>query len=404
MRVLIVGGAGYIGSHTVRECRRAGFEPVVFDNFGFGNAAAVEGVEQIAGDLHDPRSLRSAFENYRFDAVFHFAAFASVPESVARPAMYYHNNVAGTLNLVNAMIEAGVERLVFSSTAATYGDPIEVPITESHPTSPVNPYGRSKLLVESMLAEIAAKQPIRYIALRYFNAAGADLAGDIGEDHGDSESHLIPLLLLNALGRRKLFKIFGTDYDTPDGTCVRDFVHVTDLARAHLLALERIDEHGNQAFNLGSSEGFSVRQMVNEVERVIGSEYSLNVEEAERRPGDPGILVASNHRAREILGWNPQFSDLQTIVGSAWAWHRSHPNGFGSRPARLSADAKSERFGAIAVRLGFLEEADVQRALDRQATEADGSNRDKLIGLHMLELGLLSTSQLIEILREYEDE
>lgn len=404
MRILIVGGAGYIGSHTVRECRRAGHDPVVFDNLSHGNAAAVEGVEVIEGDLHDARAVRSAFENYRFDAVFHFAAFTSVPESVAKPALYYHNNVAGSLNLISAVIEAGIERFVFSSTAATYGDPLEVPIPESHPTQPVNPYGRSKLLVESMLSEISKKHPLRYIALRYFNAAGADLAGDIGEDHGDRESHLIPLLLLNALGRRPEFKIFGTDYDTPDGTCIRDFVHVTDLARAHLLALDKMDQHPNQAFNLGASEGFSVRQVVDEVARVAGREYPLTVVETDRRPGDPAVLVASNHRARELLGWTPQFSDLRTIVESAWAWHRSHPSGYGSRPSRQATDEKSERFGAIATRLGFVDQDDVQRALQRQTQESENGHRDKLIGLHMLEMGLLSTSQLIEILREYEEE
>lgn len=400
MRVLVVGGAGYIGSHAVRECRRAGLEPVVFDNLSTGNRESVEGVELIEGDLLDPRALRSTFENDAFDAVFHFAASASVPESVAKPALYYHNNVAGSLNLVHAMLEAGVERLIFSSTAATYGDPVEVPIPETHPTRPVNPYGASKLLVERMLTDISEKHPLRYIALRYFNAAGADLSGDIGEFHRE-ESHLIPLVFHTALGKRELFKIFGNDYETPDGSCIRDFVHVTDIARAHLLALEILDEHPNQAINLGSSTGYSVREVIDESRRIVG-DLPIRVEEAPRREGDPPVLVASNTRAREVLGWEPQLSELTTILETAWRWHYRHPDGYGmSAPASAERES-SERFGDLAVRLGHVTEEDVERALERQQRESEDGRSHKLIGMHMLELGLLSTSQLIEILKKYE--
>ena len=402
MKVLVVGGAGYIGSHAVRECRRTGIEPVVFDNFSTGNRGAVAGVEVIEGDLLDPRTLTSTFENHKFDAVFHFAASASVPESVARPEMYYHNNVAGSLNLVHAMLEAGVERLVFSSTAATYGDPEEVPIPETHPTRPVNPYGASKLFVERMLADISEKHPLRYIALRYFNAAGADLSGDIGEDHAE-ESHLIPLVFYTALGKRDIFKIFGNDYETPDGSCIRDFVHVTDIAKAHLLALNVIDQHPNQAINLGSSTGYSVREVIDESQRVVG-DLSINVAEAARREGDPPILVASNDRAKSILGWKPQLSELPMILETAWRWHRGNPNGYSSdRGAPAAAQKSTELFGDIAVRLGHVSEEDVARALERQTGEADVGHAHKLLGMHMLELGLLSTSQLIEILKYYEN-
>lgn len=402
MKVLVVGGAGYIGSHTVRECRRSGIEPVVFDNFSTGNRESVAGVEVIEGDLLDPRTLRSTFQNNEFDAVFHFAASASVPESVAKPELYYHNNVAGSLNLVHAMLEAGVERLIFSSTAATYGDPEEVPMPETHPTRPVNPYGASKLLVERMLSDICEKHPLRYIALRYFNAAGADLSGDIGEDHAE-ESHLIPLIFYTALGKRQIFKIFGTDYETPDGSCIRDFVHVTDIAKAHLLALDVIDEQPNQAINLGSSTGYSVREVIEESQRVVG-DLKISVEEESRRAGDPPVLVASSDRARTVLGWNPQLSELPMILETAWRWHRGHPNGYaGSGDRKAVSETSTELFGDIAARLGHVSEEDVARALERQKEEVDIGHAHKLLGMHMLEMGMLSTSQLIEILKYYEN-
>ncbi|MFQ5654767.1 MAG: UDP-glucose 4-epimerase GalE [Planctomycetota bacterium] len=402
MKVLVVGGAGYIGSHTVRKCRRAGIEPVVFDNYSTGNAESVDGIERVTGDLLDPRSLCSVFENFHFDAVFHFAASCSVPESVDKPLLYYRNNVAGSLNLMHAMMEAGVERLIFSSTAAVYGNPTEIPISEDHDTLPVNPYGNSKLLVERTLKDISERHPLRYIALRYFNAAGADLPGDIGEDHRE-ESHLVPLIFHTALGRRRLFKIFGNDYNTPDGTCIRDFIHVNDIARAHILALEKIEEYPNESFNLGTSEGYSVKEVVEESQQVIG--MPISVVQCERRPGDPAVLVASNEKARARLGWEPENSDLRTILETAWKWHRTHPRGFEGSSSNLAEreSRTTELFGDIAIRLGFVTDADVTRALERQQEEMEQGHQHKLIGMHMLEMGLLSTSQLIEILKYYED-
>ncbi len=325
MQILVVGGAGYIGSHIVRELIRAGHQPVVLDNFSEGHRESVSGVPILQGDLLHPQSLRAAFATTQFDAVFHFAAHASVPESMAQPLKYYSNNVAGSLNLVNAMVAAKVEKLVFSSTAAVYGDPEQVPMPEDHPKRPVNPYGDSKLLIEHMLASIASRHPVRYLALRYFNAAGADPDGDIGEDHAN-ESHLIPRLLLTALGKFEKFMVFGTDYDTRDGSCVRDFVHVNDIARAHVLGLDLLDRAPNQSINLGSSQGFSVKEVVAESQRLIGTE--LPVELAERRPGDPPTLIASNEKAKQLLGWQPLRSDLRTVIESAWNWHRTHPDGY----------------------------------------------------------------------------
>ncbi|MEE8142779.1 MAG: UDP-glucose 4-epimerase GalE [Planctomycetota bacterium] len=403
MKVLVVGGAGYIGSHTVRELRRAGMEPVVFDNFSAGNLESIKGVELVHGDLLDPRSIRAVMENFHFDAVFHFAAHCSVPESVQRPADYYRNNVGGTLNLINALLEAGVERLVFSSTAAVYGNPKEIPIPEQHSTEPVNPYGRSKLVVEQMLADICARHPLRYSALRYFNAAGADHAGDIGEDH-KNESHIVPLVLLTALGRRQFFKIFGTDYETPDGTCIRDFVHVNDIAQAHILALEKLDDNPNQVYNLGSGEGYSVKELVQEAQRLV--DLPISVVNAERRPGDPPVLVASNDKARQVLGWRPKYSDMEEILQTAWNWHRKHPEGFHSQytPLAERESHTTQLFGDIAIRLGFLNEADVVKALERQTQEMEQGTQHKLIGMHLLEMGLLSTSQLIEVLKYYEEQ
>lgn len=400
-RVLLVGGGGYIGSHTARECRRAGIEPVIFDNYSTGNPESVDGFEEIRGDLLEPRSIRSAFEHFQFDAVFHFAALSEVGESTNNPAAYYRNNVAGTLNLLQAMIDSGVSRLIFSSTAAVYGDPIEIPIPENHATQPVNPYGRSKLMVEQILADIAACHDVRYMSLRYFNAAGADAVGDIGEDHRD-ESHLVPRLLLTALGRCDEFAVFGSDYDTPDGTCIRDFIHVTDIARAHILALQNLDEWPNEVVNLGSSEGYSVREVVEEAQAV--ADLPIRIREAERREGDPAVLVASNDKARAVLGWRPECSELRTILATAWNWHKRHPGGFRARRSdHAEPTSKStELFGDIAVRLGYASDEDVARALERQAEELERGNEHKLLGMHMLEMGFLSTSELIEILRVYE--
>lgn len=403
MKVLVVGGAGYIGSHAVRECLQRGIEPVVFDNLSTGNAPSVEGIDLIQGDLHSARDLKSTFESKKFDAVFHFAASCSVPESMQNPALYFHNNVAGTLNLVEAMLAAGVHKLIFSSTAAVYGDPQETPIPEDHPKSPVNPYGESKLLVEKILSAIAEKHPLRYVALRYFNAAGADPAGGIGEAH-EQESHLIPLIFQTALGIRSTFKIFGTDYETPDGTCIRDFVHVTDIARAHLLALEKIDQLPRSAYNLGSSDGYSVQEVIDEAMTLSG--ISIPVIEEGRREGDPPVLVASNDLARTELGWSPEHSELTDILETAWKWHSANPHGYGgiSGGAPGARESSTELFGDVAVRLGLVSKEDVERALEKQRKEAATGADHKMIGMHMLEMGILSTSQLIEILQHYEQD
>ncbi|MGE3163735.1 MAG: UDP-glucose 4-epimerase GalE [Planctomycetota bacterium] len=400
MKVLVVGGAGYVGSHAVRECVRRGVEVVVFDNYTTGNPQSVHGVERVSGDLMDPRSIRSVFENFRFDAVFHFASLSSAVESVREPALYYRNNVGGTLNLLHTMLDCRVQRLIYSSTAAVYGLPHQIPIHEDHPTEPTHPYGRSKALVESMLREVAATTNLRFASLRYFNAAGADPTGEIGEDH-PRESHLIPSIFRAALTEGARVQIFGTDYDTPDGTCIRDFVHVSDIADAHLLALEHLDTHPNQVYNLGSAEGYSVREVIDEAQSLL--DRPLRIVEAERRTGDPPVLVATNDKASRILRWQPRRSDLRTILETAWNWHRRHPRGYGAAAPQSEAGRNAELFGDLAVRLEFVSEEDVQRALARQLAERDVGNQHKLIGMHMLEMGLLSTSQLIELLKYYEE-
>lgn len=288
MKVLIVGGAGYIGSHCVLESLRAGHEVVVLDDLRTGHRESIADVELVEGSLHQQNVLRSVFETHQFDAVFNLAASCSVPESVHNPALYYHNNLAATLNLATAMIEAGVNKLVHSSTAAVYGDPVVVPIPEDHPMHPVNPYGDSKRLIEMTLTEMAKSHDLKHICLRYFNAAGADASGLIGEDHRD-ESHLIPLLLQCALGHRQHFTIFGSDWDTRDGSCIRDFVHVTDIARAHLMALDRIEDLAGESVNLGSSTGASVREVVDVAKKVSGCDFE--VREEGRRDGDPSVLL-----------------------------------------------------------------------------------------------------------------
>lgn len=400
MRVLVVGGAGYVGSHAVRECRDCGLDPVVFDNYITGSPDAVGEVERISGDLLDPRSIRAAFTKHRFDAVFHFAGLSYATESVRLPAQYYRNNIAGTLNLLHTMLDVGVERLVYSSTAAVYGDPHEIPIQEDHSLAPLHPYGRSAAIVEEILADIAARHELRYASIRYFNAAGADPSGEIGEDP-KAGTRLIPQIFRTALEQQDSLRIFGTDYDTPDGTCIRDFVHVNDIAHGHVLALEHLDREPNQVFNLGSSEGYSVREIVEEAQMLI--DRPLAVVEARRRPGDPAVLVASDDKAREILGWEPQYSDLTSILETAWQWHRKHPGGYGRPEQKSRPGTGSELFGDIAMRLGFVTENDVDLALERQGQEREQGAQHKLIGMHMLEMGLLSTSQLIDILKYYEE-
>jgi UDP-glucose-4-epimerase GalE len=319
MRILITGGAGYIGSHTAKRLAAAGHEPVVFDDLSQGHDWAVKWGPLERGSLSDPARLAEVFAAHRVEAVVHFAASALVGESMGNPTKYFRNNTVATLNLLDAMRTAGVGTIVFSSTCATYGNPVRVPIDETHPQAPVNPYGESKLMVEKMLRWYGEAYGLRWIALRYFNAAGADPDGEIGEDH-DPESHLIPLVIGAARGTHPPVKIFGTDYPTPDGTAVRDYVHVMDLADAHLRALERLGSGTpSQAINLGTGRGHSVREVVDTVARVAGR--PVPAVESPRRPGDPPELVAAPARARDVLGWTCQYAGLETIVRHAWAWH-----------------------------------------------------------------------------------
>lgn len=319
MRILVTGGAGYIGSHTAKVLAAAGHEPVSFDDMSQGHEWAVRWGPLERGSLSDPARLAEVFASARIDAVVHFAASALVGESMTDPAKYFRNNAVGTLNLLEAMRAAGVGTIVFSSTCATYGTPVRVPIDETHPQAPMNPYGESKLMVEKMLRWYGDAYGLRWIALRYFNAAGADPDAEIGEDH-DPESHLIPLVIGAARGTRPAVKILGTDYGTPDGTAVRDYVHVMDLADAHLRALDRLRaDTPSQAINLGTGRGHSVREVVDTVARVSGR--IVPAVESPRRPGDPPELVAAPARAREVLGWTCQYADLETIVRHAWAWH-----------------------------------------------------------------------------------
>jgi UDP-glucose 4-epimerase len=320
MRVLVTGGAGYIGSHMTRMLQEAGHETLVLDDLSTGFRDAVPEGMLIEGDCADRALLGRLFSAQRFDAVVHFAARSRVGESVARPGLYYAANVAGTLALADAMVAHGVRRLVFSSSAAIFGEPRSVPIDERHPAAPINPYGRAKWMIEEALTDYERAHGLRAVCLRYFNAAGAHPAGGLGERH-DPETHLVPLALRAAAGRLDALNVFGTDYDTPDGTCVRDYVHVCDLCEAHLRALEHLMRDGASAcYNLGNGSGFSVREVIRAVTRVTGR--PVRVREAARRPGDPAWLVADSARAARELGWQPRFADLETIVAHAWAWER----------------------------------------------------------------------------------
>ena len=319
MRVLITGGAGYIGSHTAKLLAASGHTPIVFDDFTQGHDWAVKWGPLERGSLADQGRLREVFAAHKVEAVVHFAASALVGESMSQPTKYFRNNTVATLNLLDAMREAGVATIVFSSTCATYGDPVRVPIDETHPQTPVNPYGESKLMVEKILRWYGSAYGLKWIALRYFNAAGADPAGEIGEDH-DPETHLIPLVIGAALGTRPPVKVFGTDYPTPDGSAVRDYVHVIDLADAHRRALEGLDNGtASQAINLGTGQGHSVRSVIDTVNRV--GRKKVPFEEAPRRAGDPPELVAAPGRARDVLGWSCRYAALDVIVEHAWKWH-----------------------------------------------------------------------------------
>ena len=318
--ILIVGGAGYIGSHINKELNKQGYQTVVFDNLSSGKKELVKWGEFFEGDLGKIETIREVFKKYPIEAVLHFAAFKAVGESVTDPQKYYKNNVANTLNLFEVMKENGVNKFIFSSSAATFGEPQYIPIDEKHPTNPINPYGETKLIVEHIMRDYDKAYGMRYISLRYFNACGADLEADVGEWPGSS-SNLIPLVLDAAIGRREDIKVFGDDYDTPDGTCIRDYIHVTDLAEAHVLALKKLLDGGNSdVFNLGNGKGFSVKEVIDMAKKITGIDFKVTM--AERRAGDPPVLVADATKAKEVLGWKPQYADLETIVASAWKWHR----------------------------------------------------------------------------------
>lgn len=327
MRLLVLGGAGYIGSHTAVELLDKGHEVVIADNLitGYKQAVPKEAVF-YQGDIRDYNFLNNLFKTEKIDAVIHFAAFSLVGESVTNPLKYYENNLYGTKVLLQAMIDNNVDKIVFSSTAATYGEPENIPILESDRTCPTNPYGETKLAMEKMMKWSANAYQLRYVSLRYFNACGAHKSGKLGEAH-NPESHLIPLVLQVPNGKRESVSIYGTDYDTPDGTCIRDYIHVTDLAEAHILAVEYLMKGGeSNVFNLGNGVGYSVREVIETARKVTG--HPIPAVEIPRRAGDPARLVASGEKAKTVLGWEPKITSLEDIIRSAWVWHSTHPNGY----------------------------------------------------------------------------
>ena len=327
MALLVLGGAGYVGSHAVRELVAAGRDVVVADSLVTGFAASVHPAARFYElDIRDGAALDALFERERIDGVVHFAAFSQVGESMSRPLKYYDNNLGGTMSLLESMVRHGVNNIVFSSTAAVYGEPERVPILESDATVPTNCYGQTKLAMEQMMAWVSRAHGLKYTALRYFNASGADPSGEIGEAH-DPETHLIPIVLQVPLGRREKVSIFGGDYPTEDGTCVRDYIHVTDLAAAHILALDYLMDGGeSDVFNLGNGVGFSVKEIIDAAREVTG--HAIPAETAARRAGDPARLVASSEKAKRVLGWRPKYTDIRAIIETAWRWHREHPNGY----------------------------------------------------------------------------
>ncbi len=326
--ILVIGGAGYIGSHMLKLLRECGEEHLVLDDFSQGHREALLGSPFVQGDLGDPVVLRKIFDEHIVDLVMHFAAFISVGESVRKPGKYWLNNTMKVLSLLSEMQRSGVNKLVFSSTAAVFGEPKYLPLDEAHPKTPTSPYGESKLAVEKILADFDIADGLRSVCLRYFNASGADPDGLLGEDH-DPEEHLIPVALQSLVGKRPAMKVFGFDYDTPDGTCVRDYVHVMDLADAHLKAVNHLRAGGDsRQYNLGNGQGFSVREVLRTVEKVVGK--PLVIEEAARRPGDPAKLIASSEKIKNDWGWAPSIPDLETIVKHAWQWFEAHPEGYAS--------------------------------------------------------------------------
>ncbi|MBR5468479.1 MAG: UDP-glucose 4-epimerase GalE [Firmicutes bacterium] len=327
MNILVLGGAGYIGSHTVKELIKAGNSVVVADSLTTGHRKAVDSrAKYYEGDIRDGAFLDKDFTEEKIDVVMHFCAYSLVGESVTNPLKYYNNNIGGAITLLEKMQEHGIKKIVFSSTAATYGEPERVPIVETDPTVPTNPYGETKLAMEKMFKWASEAYGIEYVSLRYFNACGADETASIGEDHGP-ETHLIPLILQVPLGKREFISIFGTDYATHDGTCIRDYIHVTDLAQAHILAADYL-MHGGKSdiFNLGNGVGFSVKEVIETARKVTG--HAIPAKESERRAGDPAQLIASSEKAKKILGWKPEHDSLEEIIASAWAWHKNNPDGF----------------------------------------------------------------------------
>lgn len=322
-KILVVGGAGYIGSQMVKQLLKANYEVVVFDNLSTGYRDAVVGGEFVLGDLANRESLKQLFEQHSFEGVMHFASFIQVGESVLKPSKYYRNNLSNTLNLLDVMVEHEVKKLIFSSTAAIFGEPQYIPLDEKHPKQPINPYGLSKWMVEQILQDYDSAYNFKSVCLRYFNAAGADPDGEMGERH-IPETHLIPLILQAASGRREKITIYGEDYETPDGTCIRDYIHVVDLCQAHLLALEQLlNNQPSAVYNLGNGEGFSVRQVIDTAKKI--THKKIKIEMGERREGDPARLVADSSQAKIALQWQPRYADLQIIVADAWRWEQKMP-------------------------------------------------------------------------------
>lgn len=325
MKILVAGGAGYIGSNMTAMLIAEGHQPVIYDNLSKGHTAAIQGCEFVKGDLKDFNLLTATLKKHKIEAVMHFAAFIEAGESVINPLKYYQNNVSNTQTLLSAMESAGVDKFVFSSTAAVYGIPEKLPITEDTPRNPINPYGETKLAVEKMCHHQAVAGKLHYVALRYFNACGAGSSGKLGEDH-KPESHLIPLTIFAAMGKLDAIKIFGADYPTDDGTCIRDYIHIEDLCLAHLLALKKLQSQAESIYSLGNGKGYSVRQVIDTVKKVSGKNFK--VIESPRRPGDPPVLVCDSSKAKTELGWQPKWTNLEKIVESAWNWHSKFPNGY----------------------------------------------------------------------------
>jgi UDP-glucose 4-epimerase len=320
MRVLVTGGAGYIGSQVIKQLNKQGYETIAYDNLSGGYRESVKWGEFVEGDLADTDKLKQVLNDHKIEAVMHFASYIRAGESVIRPMKYYQNNVINTLNLIHTMLDCKLTKLIFSSSAAVYGEPQETPLTESHPLCPINPYGISKFIIEKVLPTYDKTRGLKYISFRYFNAAGADADGDLGERH-EPETHLIPLIFKALLGEAKQVNIFGDDYDTPDGTCIRDYIHVADLAQAHILGLKLLLDSGrSEVFNLGNGEGYSVKQVINAVKKVTGVDFPVVV--TNRREGDTSRLISSSEKAKKVLGWQPRYPELERIVETVWDWER----------------------------------------------------------------------------------